>query len=358
MNRINFVKKIENYDGYRNLFCIDEGMYYNNPTCTFKDKQPKALLSHIGQKGVTLPLTIGAMSTGNTAFSIFNFVRFWNQIAVRREITPVIYVPTGFEERSYFGPDVNGIRVDGRNYLGVLEKKSLETGGKIIHLDFGDGSQSKEYLSSLRLGKVAAEHGLIKEGGVFLNITEGLDDASPLTLEQISSLTEEQYSQLQKLGIKAYQPIIDRGLADLNDFFGVEPDYVICQFGAGMLFNETRDYLKDNLPEAKCISVAVGSTDSCADKIYPSYWANNPSNLRCGGTTVSKHDNSVIYGVDDWEIGEAMAKLDGRLNAEASGVAGFALLPRFNEIIPKLDKKRDVILTINTGNGIPNFISQ
>jgi len=43
------------------------------------------------------------------------------------------------------------------------------------------------------------------------------------------------------------------------------------------------------------------------------------------------------------------------LNAEASGVAGFAVLHRLQEIIPELNKKKDVILTINTGNGIPNF---
>lgn len=48
--------------------------------------------------------------------------------------------------------------------------------------------------------------------------------------------------------------------------------------------------------------------------------------------------------------------MKGQLNAEISGVAGLAILHRLEEIVPELDRKRDVVLTINTGNGIPNFL--
>lgn len=60
--------------------------------------------------------------------------------------------------------------------------------------------------------------------------------------------------------------------------------------------------------------------------------------------------------MEDWELGRTLEALHEDLNAEASGVAGLSILYRLEDIIPNLNRKKDVILTINTGNGIPNFV--
>lgn len=355
----NSVKRIDNFEGYGNLFCVDESLEEINPTHTFKDKQPQALKILLEKEYKGIPITIGAMSTGNTAFSILDFAINFNK-KYGNLITPVIFIPIGIEKKGYFGPDTIGRVVDSKKYISLLEKMALEAKGMIIHLDFGQpGKKStSNYLSSLRLGKIAQQKELIKPTGLFLNITEGLETTTFLSNEQISTLSEQEYSKMQKLGIKAYEPVILRGLVDLKKKFKKSPKYIICQFGAGILFNEVKDFVKKKGMKTKVIPIAVGDPDSCAEKIYPSYWTVEPNKLRFGGTTKSRHDNSTIYGVEDWEIGIVLREIGKILDAEASGIAGFAILYRLQNIIPELNKEKDVVLTINTGNGIPNFMER
>lgn len=352
-NYTNSIKRIQRHAGYEHLYCIDQSLLELNPTGTFKDKQPQALQFIL--QGNT-PITIGAMSTGNTAYSVLRFASEYNATH-GQIITPVIYLPKGLETKRYFGPDTEGRRVKGEEYIQTLEDLAKIAGGKILWLDFGTPGKktAQDYLSSLRLARVAQDENLIPDSGLFLNITEGLEHTTFLSKEQIDNLSEEEYSRLPKLGIKAYQPIITKGLTDLQANYGVTPDYLICQFGAGILFNEIKDHIDNSGLETKIIPVAVGDPDSCADKIYPSYWTEDPSKLRGGGTTSSRHDCSIVYGVEDWELGRALEQFRGTLNAEASGLAGLAILHRLEEIVPALDRKKDVVLTINTGNGMPNF---
>jgi hypothetical protein len=352
---INNVKRIK-YAGYGNLFCIDESLNEINETGTFKDKQPQTLDKLFKSKPLKKPLTLGAMSTGNTAYSILKFALDYNKTN-KYKITPVIYLPHGIENRPYFGPDTNGNCVSGREYISILDNIAHKAEGMLIYLDFGTPGKksSKDYLSSLRLAKVAKQYGAIKEGETFLNITEGLETTTFIEYAQIDSLSEKEYLNIPKLRIRAYEPIIVNGLKHLKKRFGKKPKYIICQFGAGILFNEIKTYCDKNKIGAQIIPVAVGDPQSCAEKIYPSYWADKPTNLRNGGTTISRHNGAKIYGVEDWEIGITLTQLRDILNAEASGVAGLAILHRLEEIIPELNKEKDVVLTINTGNGIPNF---
>lgn len=270
MNYVNSIKQIKDYDGYESLFCIDQSLKELNPTGTFKDKQPQALDALLQNN--TVPITIGAMSTGNTAYSVLKFAIDYN-IKHGKLITPVIYLPKGLEHRAYFGPDNQNQIVQGKEYFNVLENLAQKSGGKLVWLDFGTpGKKSPEdYLSSLRLAKVAQKENLIADNGLFINITEGLEHTAFLSKKQINTLTEEEYSRLPKLRIKAYQPIIIKGLEDLKTNYGVVPDYLICQFGAGILFNEIKDYIQQSGLKTKIIPVAVGDQESCADKIYPSY---------------------------------------------------------------------------------------
>jgi len=62
----------------------------------------------------------------------------------------------------------------------------------------------------------------------------------------------------------------------------------------------------------------------------------------------------MVYGVDDWELGRALSLFAGKIDAEISGLAGFAVLHRLEEILGR-DVRRKNVLVINTGNGIPNF---
>jgi hypothetical protein len=355
MNYVNSVKQITHYEGYDKLFCIDQSMSELNPSGTFKDKQPQALDTLLQNN--TTQITIGAMSTGNTAYSVLKFALDYNN-QHGKLITPVIYLPLGLETKSYFGPDTENNLISGKEYFRILEEMAQKSGGKLVWLDFGTpGKKSPEdYLSSLRLARVAQKEGLLADNSKFINITEGLERTTFLSKKQVDTLSEEEYLRLPKLGIKAYQPIIIKGLEDLKRNHGLVPDYLICQFGAGILFNEIKDYIQESGLKTKIIPVAVGDPESCADKIYPSYWTEDPSKLRGGGITFSRHDNSIVYGVEDWELGRSLEALSGQLNAEASGVAGFSLLYRLEDIIPELNRKKDVVLTINTGNGIPNFM--
>jgi hypothetical protein len=355
MTYINSIKKIQEYEQYSNLFCIDQSLQKLNPTGTFKDKQLQALESILRDN--TEPITIGAMSTGNSAYSVLNFALNYNLVH-NKTITPVIYLPNCLKKRAYFGPDSENRIIKSSQYVHVLGRLAEKANGKLLWLDFGtpEKKSPEDYLSSLRLAKVAQKEGLLADNSKFINITEGLEHTTFLSKEQVNTLSEEEYFRLPKLGIKAYRPIITKGLEDLKRNHGLVPDYLICQFGAGILFNEIKDYIHESDLKTKIIPVAVGDPDSCADKIYPSYWTEDPSKLRGGGTTTSKHDGSTVYGVEDWELGRTLEALREQLNAEASGVAGLAILHRLEDIVPELNRKKEVVLTINTGNGIPNFM--
>jgi hypothetical protein len=271
--------------------------------------------------------------------------------------TPAIFLPHCIRERAYFGPDSENNIIKGSEYIKKLEQLTKQANGTIIWLDLGKNCEktTKDYISTLKLGKIAYDKNLIKKNSKFINITEGLEKSCFLSANQINTLSENDYASLPKLGISSYNSIIKNGLDELHYKFGCKADYVVCQFGAGILYNETKEFLRIHSPNTKIIPVAVGDSNSCADKIQPSYWATNPQSLRFGGITTSRHDNSTIYGVEDWELGRTMSELKTQINGEISGFAGLTILPRLEQIFPNLDRKRNTILTINTGNGILNF---
>jgi hypothetical protein len=143
----------------------------------------------------------------------------------------------------------------------------------------------------------------------------------------------------------------------MKERYGITPDIIVSQFGAGILYNEIVQYCKDNSIKAEIVPVAVGTPATAADKIYPSFWVDRVSGLEFMGTANSKHIKypATVYGIEDWELGRVLALFSGKINAEISGLAGFAILHRLNSILGTNVKNKN-ILVINTGNGIPNFI--
>jgi len=356
----NSVKRIKDYEGYRNLFCIDQSLKELNPTGTFKDKTMQALepvLDRMPRKKIT----IGAISTGNTAFSMIEFVKKYNGVMGDELLSAVIFIPHDLENRRFFGPDMSGMTIPANEYIAILER-----GAKVIRLNLGKPGENprKRYFDSLTLAQKAFEAGFVHDDGLFIDITEGLEHTRFLHDYDIwmslnGKMTQKDYAKMPKLGIRSYSPIIHKGIHEMRTRFGMMPDYVVCQFGAGILFHEIVYETGPNSGyehHIDVIAISVGDPLSCADKIYPSYWVDDPANLRIRGCARSRHDKSSrVFGVEDWEIGCAMKELGTTLNAEASGIAGFAILNRLDKIVPWLDRNKHVVLTINTGNGLPNF---
>jgi len=73
--------------------------------------------------------------------------------------------------------------------------------------------------------------------------------------------------------------------------------------------------------------------------------------LRDGGkTTAKKIKNTTIYQVEDPEIRAALERFrEHGIEAEPSGAAGMAIVPRAQEIA---ERPYDLVAVINTGNGI------
>jgi predicted site-specific integrase-resolvase len=348
------LKKVEGFDGYRTLFIKDESSPFLNETHTFKDRQPQALAALLPKRYPNRHIVIAAMSTGNTAYSISHFVHTYNRQAGRELAKAVIFVPDTLEQRRYFGPDTSGHVVKTKDYMDTLEAMA-----SVIRLNFQEKNAygKPKYLESLTLAKECLKRGLIED--LFIDVTEGLETSAVLTREEIEAFSDTDYVQKQKLGIRAYEPVIREAIEALKKEYHLLPDIIVTQFGAGILFNEIVQYCKDHNIKAEIVPVAVGAPTSAADKIYASFWVDRVEGLQFMGTAHSKHIRypKVIHGIEDWELGRALALCADKLDAEISGVAGLAILHRLDQIVEGNPRKQTV-LVINTGNGIPNFMGK
>jgi len=348
------LKRIEGFDGYKKLYLKDESSPLLNETCTFKDKQPQALAKLLPSKYPGRKIVIAAMSTGNTAYSIAHFADRYNKQAGKTLARAVVFIPDTLEKRSYFGPDTEMRIVPTGKYIGLIERMAT-----VIRLDFSAKNKfgRPKYLETLTLAKECAKRGLVED--LFIDVTEGLETAAVLDKAEIESFSDDDYVNKKKLGIRAYETVIKEAVELMKERDGVTPDIIVSQFGAGILYNEIVQYCKDNLIKAEIIPVAVGSAASAADKIYPSFWVDQSSDLESMGSANSKHVRypATVHGIEDWELGRVLDLFSGKINAEISGLAGFAILYRLGAILGK-DIRNKNVLVINTGNGIPNFAGQ
>lgn len=347
-----FLKKIEGFDGYKKLFLKDESSPLINTTHTFKDRQPQALAKLLPAQYPGRKITVAAMSTGNTAYSISRFVQEYNKTIGQKLARAVIFIPDTLEKRSYFGPDTELRTISTEEYIATLEEMAT-----VVRLNFLEKNRfgNPKYLESLALAQESLKRGLVDD--LFIDVTEGLETAAFLNKQEISAFTDDDYVRKEKMGIRAYEPVIAEAVEKMRSQYNATPDVIVTQFGAGILYNEIVQYCKDHSIKAQIVPVAVGSSVSAADKIYASFWVDHVEKMAFMGTSHSKHVRypATVHGVEDWELGRALSICSGKIDAEISGIAGLAILYRLEKILGQ-DVRDKNVLVINTGNGIPNFM--
>jgi excisionase family DNA binding protein len=348
------LKKIEGFEGYQHLFVKDESSSDLNETRTFKDRQPQALAKLLPARYPNRKITIAAMSTGNTAFSVAHFAQEYNRRNGKELARTVIFIPDTLEKRSYFGPDTEKRIVPAADYIKMIEGMAT-----VVRLNFQEKNAfgKPKYLESLTLAKECLKRGLVDD--LFIDVTEGLETAAILEKPEVQKFSDKDYVKKTKIGIRAYEPVIKEAIELMRERHGVTPDIIVSQFGAGILYNEIVQYCKDNGIVATIVPVAVGSASSAADKIYASFWVDKVEQMQFMGTAKSKHVRypATVYGLEDWELGNVLDQFAGKLDAEISGLAGLAVLHRLQSIVG-YDPRNNNVLVINTGNGIPNFLSK
>lgn len=311
--------------GIRNLYMKDET---KNPNHTFKDRLAYEMIHPIIDainKGEPFKkTTFGAISYGNTAFSMGDYCEKLNKANREKVVNALIFFPPKLIGSKY-GPDTEGQILPLQKVLDKISKKC-----DIIEIDLNKKVYSEEDLKEIALknGKVLEE---------YVDVTDGLD--RPAYAKIIIEAIE---NQLKK-----------------------EPDYVIVPFGAGILCNEVIDYIKDKKLQTKVIPVSSGDPNTIAIMLYGIIWVDTPALLK-KGKGYSKHKGKdkkgrdrepyLVYHVSDKEILNAMKILkENNFTAEASGAAGFAILHRLKEIDKNFDNQNHSVLVINTGNGLLNY---
>lgn len=321
--------KYSNLFGVNNLFVKDET---KNPSHTFKDRlayeavRPIMEAISVGKKFTKT--TFGSISYGNTAHSIGRYISILNHEASEKVVSAISFIPPSLKEK-HFGPNTEGQLIPGKAFL------------RKMFIDFEDANLieidlSKQTYRSEDLELVAQEKGVVLDR--FVDITEGLDRPA-----YVNIIIESVERQLQSV-----------------------PDYVIVPFGAGILCDETIDYINDHRLPTKVIPVSSGDPSTIAVMLYGPIWVDSRSLLENGSAMTRRkvpdkknrsREQYIVYHVADKEIVDAMKILTTTgISAEPSGASGFAILPRLGKIDPGFDPLEDSVLVINTGNGLLNLL--
>ncbi len=302
--------RINSVPRFAHLFVKDESTW---PSGTFKDRLSLRAIARCRARATTF----ATLSYGNTGISIARYAREAAVAGGRHHV--VIVVPRDFECWE-FGPSSLGTKLPARE---VLEE--LQGFATVVPLDL-----SYDVLDDGALRKVAIEAGV--PCSRFVNITEGLD-------------------------VPVYVDIIREAVEQL----GRPPDICVVPYGAGILCNEISDYLS-NLGHGRVVPVSVASPKSMARMLYGPIWLDTVT-LESQGVASSRHRSPDrtgairrpyrVWRVDESEIlrGIEIAR-EERLSAEPSGAAGLGVLHRLEEIVPGVRPQHDMVLVINTGNGI------
>ncbi len=315
---------MHNMFGVRELWMKDES---KNPTKTFKDRlayemvRPILELYKSGDK--LTKTTFASISYGNTAKAMGYYSDMVNRI-VGDVTKSIAFVPPGLV-RKKFGPDIQGNIVPVSTVLANISEHC-----NIVPIDL-----KKKIYRTQDLKELAEEHKVLE--GQFIDITEGLN--RPAYVNIIIEAIEQQLKY--------------------------SPDYIIVPFGAGILCNEIIDYINDHHLHTKVIPVSSGNPQTIAVMLYGPIWVDAES-LKKKGWGWTRHDKRDrkgrarapyrVYHVSDIEIKKTMEILHGqRVEAEPSGVSGFAILSRLHKIDKSFDPKKHSVLVINTGNGLSNY---
>lgn len=300
--------------GYKHLYVKDESVH---PNGTFKDRLSRKALEQYPSNTI-----LAVISYGNTAISLARLVAESNA-SRQAGYQVIVFVPKGFENWS-FGPSSQGTTISAEQVLAELKR--------LAHIISYDSTSQVFRDEDLRT--LAVQSGF--DGKNFVNLTEGLS-------------------------VSAYVDIIKEVVSQL----GRAPDVCVVPFGAGILCNEIKDYL-DSIGHGSVIPLSVAAPSSLARMLYGPIWVDTEE-LRRAGSAFSRHVSPdrtgavrhpyPVFLVREEEIldGLEIAKNAG-ISAEPSGAAGLGILRRLKEIHPRLDPDWDLVVVINTGNGIDGFL--
>ena len=150
----------------------------------------------------------------------------------------------------------------------------------------------------------------------------------------------------------------DQYYTSRGDFF--PQTLLVTQFGAGMLYDDCKQYIQEQKLPIDILPVSTGNIDTIADKIcdVSGRWQESAEALLEEGWTVSKATGNKIYHVKDQEILLALQQYRSpkiNIEAEPSGASSLGIFPRLEEILgEERYQQYDLFAFINTGNGIKN----
>jgi cysteine synthase len=293
--------RIIEWPGFGRIWVKDESLC---PTGTFKDRLSSRLEESLERTGLLTPETaIGSITLGNTLASLAStFLRR------PEEERPSVFgvFPAGFGART-IGPDTAGRSMRGADLLARLER----LGARVI-----EHPLEERYLDGASMQRLAEQVGV--RFRQFVDVTNGID-------------------------APAYRIILEEALPEI----GPAPlDYVIVPVGAGILFQEAVQLLRERGHHAVVLGVSVLSGNSIADKLF-GYYSPYYDDLRKRAVAqYAPGSSDRVELVDDGAISEALGVLRAiGVDAEPSAAAAFAALSR----LPAGSN----VLVVNTGNGIP-----
>jgi hypothetical protein len=236
----------------------------------------------------------------------------------------VVFIPEGYGDW-ILGPSTLGTVLSASRVLAELRQSA-----DIIEIPLHTGR-----LTDADLQRLAAEAGIVS--GNFVNLTEGLD-------------------------VPAYVDVIKEVVLDL----GRPPDVCVVPYGAGILCNEISDHLK-SVGHGRVVPLSVAEPTSMARMLYGPIWLDTGVLAR-NGMALSVHQSPdrtgavrkpyPVFLVQEREIirGMQIAQEAG-ISAEPSGVVGLGILHRLRDLCPGVRPDEDIVVVINTGNGIDGFLN-
>lgn len=306
-----------------------------NLSSTYKDKHGWAMGLDYLKNHFPNPFIYYLGSTGNAGFSDFLYAEKLNKLLGEKKVLVVNFYPGHYDDK-ILGPDSFSRFTDGKRFREEMERFKS---GKLIQVDF----RKKYWFDDFKRGYTPCldkmnEFEMGKEIGI-----------NKISRENSKDITE---------GFKpTYFQVMEEIISQIKGKLGRIPKTLaIIQFGAGMLYDDSKEVVKKNDVPIDIIAVSTGNKDTIADKICDSSetWQESLKDLLKKGVTRAKNSGDKIFQVNESEILDSL-KILRKLNIEAepSGGVGLAMAisSKLNNLIKNF-QNYELIVVINTGNGL------
>jgi len=263
-------------------------------------------------------------STGNAAMADFAYADKLNNLLGEEKITVACFYPKHYDAKQ-LGPDSKGRKITG---LDVRKKLESFQSGKVLPVDF----EEKYWFDDFKNNYTPCLD-LMNKKGFNVNrenskdITEGFNPTYKQVMNEFASQIQKQCGAIPKT-------------------------LAIVQFGAGMLYDDTKSVIQENNLPIDILAVSTGNINTIADKICDSSesWQESLEDLAKQGHTTAKNSGDKIYHLSEEEIRKGLQIYTHLgIEAEPSGAASMGFLDKIDQIVKK---DYELIAVINTGNGI------